>query len=1222
MLKPTAFMLTLSMVFSAATECFAANPAEEREAPKTSVDVMTDPQRITDEEFFGVWDSENNTWVGEKPILRYNDFPLLSKVEEIVKNTSSGDYSAAKDELLKYYRDYRDIPRMQSQTTLGDGLTSDARAAINDIIGTSSIENEFEVDDQWAWRKVDVSVSTGAYMIWALDKIGSDTIMYSKENGIDTTPYLDIQTSQTSYRVYASQDTYIRAGINRYKNYGSDTILRIREDGMPLSDFTKRAYVYFDLEQYDLTGLKSATLNIYAKTEQAGKTVRLSAVSDTKFVESELNWNTNTIAMFNYQDTMFGRNDIFDWTEQPNAMSEWINGLVRMGAVASLGAEYERSGNELYAQMAVNKMLSFYHYRQQYATRILDSTWRTNYIVQPFFSILDSKTMTPEVLTALIKFMSYTSELAIIPDPELNNRGTVLMNAAFTLGAYFPEVVCDNYWELVNEKAKELYSTIIFPNRGGYIEATTGGYPQMVLKNILNVIKLTEDVRGEAVDPYWYQQANDLGAYLINVSFPNGDCVPYGDNSVTNHKSVIASIAEYTGDEHLRYFATSGKSGTPKYSPSALSEQSKVWMMKTDFANTNALALFGNADNAYTHRHLDDLSIDVYGYGNVLLREAGNREYDSGTEKAVLPTLTENHNTITIDGLNQMDRCIINGKSNVVNGGITTWVSNDIVDYVDAYTNAYLYYPNHPTESEKRDLKKLHTRKILFLKELGFWIVSDIVQEKGGSDAPHDYTQTWSPNVGAAPTVNEETKTMKTHYESGGNIQVVPADPDELVWDNGEPFSRTYIDLTMSEKLMYKKEGVSGDVTFDTVLYPTKEGTDADYEVTLDRIEIENVPTTTATAFKINISDNETAYYYNAHDKAGEQRTFDKYTSDGDLAFINEKSGNITNVSAVNASVIKDAQTGADILSADDRLKDVSVSYGGEIINLETSNDLEYVKLRLYAPQNVRSFTINGEEAAYIRDGDYIVKDTKPAPSGELFSVGDYITMGTYNNEDILWRVVDIDPENGPLVVSDKGLTKREYDAKGTNAQGSHARAVRESGSDYWADSNIRDWLNSDSDTMEYTCGNLPSYSQEKGFLTNFSDAEKAAIKTVQLKNLLNPADADYADGGTEGYKWSNSYAGSLTYGGSQGANYDNAYYQYTEDRIFIPDVRQIDNMYNNKKWLGDDYYMARDNTGSINIGFVRTPVGSTNGNDVRVTLFYDNMNQVRNTTASNSFWI
>ena len=55
--------------------------------------------------------------------------------------------------------------------------------------------------------------------------------------------------------------------------------------------------------------------------------------------------------------------------------------------------------------------------------------------------------------------------------------------------------------------------------------------------------------------------------------------------------------------------------------------------------------------------------------------------------------------------------------------------------------------------------------------------------------------------------------------------------------------------------------------------------------------------------------------------------------------------------------------------------------------------------------------------------------------------IGDYIKLGTYENEPILWRCVDID-DNGPLMLMDKVLGSMPYDAKTSenSATRSHSR--------------------------------------------------------------------------------------------------------------------------------------------------------------------------------------
>lgn len=152
------------------------------------------------------------------------------------------------------------------------------------------------------------------------------------------------------------------------------------------------------------------------------------------------------------------------------------------------------------------------------------------------------------------------------------------------------------------------------------------------------------------------------------------------------------------------------------------------------------------------------------------------------------------------------------------------------------------------------------------------------------------------------------------------------------------------------------------------------------------------------------------------------------------------------------------------------------------------------------------------------------------ANSGKI-EVGDYLLFGTYLDRPILWQCVDID-ENGPLMYSTRAISCKSFDADGDSTEGSHANSyARRSlkGSNRWADSNIRTWLNT-SGVVEYPCGNEPQqhdnyYAKklfidydavseyrekygwedplEEGFLTGFTESELEYVKTVEIKTPL-----------------------------------------------------------------------------------------------------------------------
>lgn len=221
------------------------------------------------------------------------------------------------------------------------------------------------------------------------------------------------------------------------------------------------------------------------------------------------------------------------------------------------------------------------------------------------------------------------------------------------------------------------------------------------------------------------------------------------------------------------------------------------------------------------------------------------------------------------------------------------------------------------------------------------------------------------------------------------------------------------------------------------------------------------------------------------------------------------------------------------------------------------------------------------------------VQAEESMPSEKTVKKGDYILFGRYYDEQILWRCIDID-ENGLLMLSDKILCIKPFDAAGINTSGSHGRGYdsgsgrQELGSNYWNDSNIKDWLNSDASAgnVIWSCGNPPdkehvrdgfnAYDKEAGFLNGFTQAEKSAIKTVTQKQLLDSY--EYSPTGNENYYFALGDINNVL------ANYDTAYSEITTDKVFLLDVKQVFNLYRD---FGD-YYMASPTLKAVeNSGYI-----------------------------------
>ena len=77
--------------------------------------------------------------------------------------------------------------------------------------------------------------------------------------------------------LYPSDDTYIRGGSYRDKNYGAETEMLVSEGaGGPLGNTTRQAHFKFDLSSIqDLSEIKDARLYLYSYSDVAGKEVAI-----------------------------------------------------------------------------------------------------------------------------------------------------------------------------------------------------------------------------------------------------------------------------------------------------------------------------------------------------------------------------------------------------------------------------------------------------------------------------------------------------------------------------------------------------------------------------------------------------------------------------------------------------------------------------------------------------------------------------------------------------------------------------------------------------------------------------------------------------------------------------------------------------------------------------------------------------------------------------------
>ncbi|MCQ2522940.1 MAG: toll/interleukin-1 receptor domain-containing protein [Lachnospiraceae bacterium] len=143
--------------------------------------------------------------------------------------------------------------------------------------------------------------------------------------------------------------------------------------------------------------------------------------------------------------------------------------------------------------------------------------------------------------------------------------------------------------------------------------------------------------------------------------------------------------------------------------------------------------------------------------------------------------------------------------------------------------------------------------------------------------------------------------------------------------------------------------------------------------------------------------------------------------------------------------------------------------------------------------------------------------------------LSDTITFGRYNDEDIDWRVIHINDDGSAVLLSSQILTIKAFDTAEGGKYNDYdgvdywsyenhiiddpAIRIMARGNNDWSLSNIRTWLNSDKEVVEYndqaptksaSCVGENFYSNEPGFLFAFTDGEKEAILVTHNETIGN----------------------------------------------------------------------------------------------------------------------
>ena len=987
---------------------------------------FSDPQRITDEEFFGVWDGSEWT---TPSLLDYEGHPELFAIEMAAKE---GNIPLAKEELLTYYAGkFENTDLGYSPTTSKNNINA-ARMYIESIITTHTVADVICLTDEYQDFSVNVTslisgiesetVKKKEIQLLALRKDGNMGLFETKES--ENSPYIEITINNRTRTYYPVADTYIQAGTY-YQDVNGDQSVMLTEEsfssiGSPMNskadDYTKRSCLLFDFPDISsgdkitnatlrLRGMMIPSDNpIEPDSFPSYKDIVIASGSDLQWTDENMCWKNATTGDF------ISHNGEYNWEKKsPLALVDLSPGL----------RVYKGTGEIAYA----------YHTLRLLTTSI-KYIFGTDYLLDDLISLAVSEPstsmpniiaditrlpcLTPEKFTLIMKYMYILSERAVKlwgSQEEGNNFGNINAAGCLIEGLVFPEFKAANLplsdepmkpeypggrtggWKAVGE-----YRTLYMAKQsmfedGSCIEVSQG-YTKYILRSFARIFTISKGLgidTKEVISKDVLVCLETYMIYLLDMSNPRakgggwqqGDAGSYQTDSYDR----LAEIVEALDNPYVNWLYYGKKEGDePDYLSVAYDVGQKA-VLRSSW-DTQAMALQINADSGYkSHGHSDDLAINLYAYGKMLLADPMQPDYDSTVPSTAWLYSTRAHNTIEINDTSQEDQDRGTGTDVTYtspSGEVDTIYSsskgtpgtltpenrefNPMYNFLRAESNGYKNTKN------LSDSFRMY-RDVLFI-EPEYFIVTDYLEPKTNQSAVNKYAQHWHSLPDANLTIDSETNVAKTNFMSGSNILIAPVEgsidiDSSIKWgwyENGN---------TPNDYIKYVKRA-PGKVTFNTVLYPVK--AQENKEIVTKNLELD-ILEGEASAIAFSVTDKDTgvvkeAQYYNLHDltKKGE-RTFGGYVTDSEQSFVQKIGSKLDKLIIRGGKTISetDGDNEKVLLESDTELKDLGIEWNLDELSLTTAEeDVDYTKIKIYAP-DVKTVLINEKEVTFAKSGDYVI---------------------------------------------------------------------------------------------------------------------------------------------------------------------------------------------------------------------------------------------------------
>ena len=949
---------------------------------------LVDSAKMSDETFFGKWTDGSWEIVGK---LNYDyvdeenpDIQPLKPMEEFVK---AGDYESAKKELLSYCRN-RDYEKLSlgNRNKLQSDLALDWIFSYNDrpltvfpVTGDSYTEISLDVTTHVQGQVQD-------FMLFARDK--AETTAYFQTRESEHPPTLEVVVNGATRTYTAVSDLYTLFGA-RTTNFGSEPEMLVRDSGgetasEPLDENASRSYFRFSIFDNEDPSLiigendiiTSATLKLYARTDDPSGTKNIILYNpESKNIPETSIYNNIAINTLSWNGMPGGTDWANYYNRGYNAHSEFANVQTRLTFLAPMLAEYNETMDERYIKGVFGLIADFAYDRNGPGwIRQLEVAERGNqfYVIYPY--LLESEYMNPDIHTAIVK-MLWEEANYLYQDENFRpdgNWGVWDTQGFLKVCALFPEfsnVSNDTWVPKISQRIDVLMNNTVLDD-GSYIESSMG-YALAVHLKFYEFMELTEKI-GITLSDDFYEKFAAFTMYFIDMSAVNGEMQSFGDGGggiILDEIDKTADLYRQMDDpalveygEQFKYFSSQGKEGKLIDHTSTFYKTGQIAVMR-DSWDENGQFVFINGGHDGGHNHKDELAFHLTAYGRPLIKDTGAPSYDPNNPNVdFIRYQSRSHNVVEIDDRAPVDALAYKGQTT------SSMRSNNFFDFFEGETRL-----NRIDDENLFDTR----RKVLNIKPYGFYIISDYIVPP--DEEEHKYTQNWHMDPYTAVLKDDGTNRFASSFSTGANVQLVPGDAQSVTpefreglgfdgW-NGTQRNDRYPAYTIRK---------SGAANFDTIIFPIAPGEQR--EIITSQISMD-VPSTTATAVKIDMDypqKGDFGYYYLSYEETPSLRTFDKYQTDAEMAFVGtNNTGMEITASLQNGKTLN--LIGADnraqcLISSDKIMSNLGIYIYGNTLEVSSSSELDALgTLTIRSNGQISKVLFNGEEVRYAESGDNII---------------------------------------------------------------------------------------------------------------------------------------------------------------------------------------------------------------------------------------------------------